>query len=71
MFWQGVVGLGFGGIRGGGGVGGVLFVCLAFVCLFVCLFVFETEFLCVALAVLKLSRDQAGLKVRDSPASAS
>jgi hypothetical protein len=49
------------------------------VCLFVCLFglvlvlVFETEFLCIALAVLELTHfvDQAGLKLRNLPASAS
>jgi hypothetical protein len=32
---------------------------------------FETGFLCVALAVLELSVDQAGLKLRNPPASAS
>ena len=49
------------------------------VCLFVCLFglvlvlVFETEFLCIALAVLELTHfvDQAGLELRNPPASAS
>ena len=39
--------------------------------LFICLF-FKTGFLCVALAVLELnSVDQAGLKLRNPPASAS
>ena len=37
-------------------------------CLFVC---FETGFLWIALAVLELSLDQAGLELRDLPASAS
>ena len=32
---------------------------------------FETVFLCVALAVLELSVDQAGLELRNSPVSAS
>jgi hypothetical protein len=32
---------------------------------------FETGFLCVALAVPELSEDQAGLKLRNLPASAS
>ncbi len=46
-----------------------------FCCLFVCLF-FETGFLCIALAVLELtlfwnSVDQAGLELRNPPASAS
>jgi hypothetical protein len=42
-----------------------------FVCLFVCLF-FKTGFLCAALAVLELTLfDQAGLELRDRPASAS
>ena len=41
------------------------------VCLFVCLF-FRTGFLCIALAVLELAFvDQAGLKLRNPPASAS
>jgi hypothetical protein len=31
----------------------------------------KTEFLCVALAVLELSADQAGLELRDPPVSAS
>ena len=48
-------------------------VCLfvLFVRLFVCFS--ETGFLCVALAVLELTHsvDQAGLKLRDLPASAS
>jgi hypothetical protein len=40
-------------------------------CLFVCLF-FETGFLCIALAVLELIFvDQAGLELRNLPASAS
>ena len=47
-----------------------------FFCLFVFVFVFvffETGFLCVALAVLELTLyvDQAGLKLRNPPASAS
>jgi hypothetical protein len=33
------------------------------------LFVFETGFLCVALAVLELTVDQADLELRDPPAS--
>jgi hypothetical protein len=38
---------------------------------FVCLFVFETRFLCVALAVLELTLvDQAGLELRNLPSSA-
>ena len=37
---------------------------------FIGLVVFETEFLCVALAVLELSVDQVGLKPRDIPGSA-
>jgi hypothetical protein len=42
-----------------------------FVCLFV-LFFFKTGFLCVALAVLELTFvDQAGLELRNPPASAS
>jgi hypothetical protein len=43
-----------------------------FVCLFVC-FVFKTGFLYVSLAVLELTLyvDQAGLVLRDLPASAS
>jgi hypothetical protein len=51
-----------------------LFILISQFCfvLFVCLFVFKTGFLCVALAVLGLnSVDQAGLKLRNSPASAS
>jgi hypothetical protein len=44
---------------------------LRFVCLFVFWF-FKTGFLCIALAVLKNhSVDQAGLELRNSPASAS
>jgi hypothetical protein len=39
------------------------------VCFFVCYS--KTGLLCVALAVLKLSVDQAGLQLRDLPASAS
>jgi hypothetical protein len=34
-------------------------------------FIFETGFLCVALAVLELTVDKAGLELRDSPTSAS
>jgi hypothetical protein len=37
---------------------------------FVFLF-FKTRFLCVALAILELSVDQAGLELKDPPASAS
>jgi hypothetical protein len=36
---------------------------MLFVCLFVCL---KTGFLCVALAVLELTLDQAGLELRPS-----
>jgi hypothetical protein len=44
-----------------------MFVCFLGFVLFVCLFeYFETGFLCIALAV-----DQAGLKLRNPPASAS
>jgi hypothetical protein len=32
---------------------------------------FETRFLCIALAVLELSVDQGGFELRNSPASAS
>jgi hypothetical protein len=38
-------------------------------CLFVCFF--ETGFLCVVLAVLELTLVRDGLKLRNSPASAS
>jgi hypothetical protein len=51
------------------GTGPFVFVCVGFFC-----FGFwfsETRFLCVALAVLELTLDQAGLKLRNSPASAS
>jgi hypothetical protein len=46
---------------------GFLFVCwlVGFVLLF------ETGFLCIALAVLELTLDQAGLELRNPPASAS
>jgi hypothetical protein len=52
---------------------------LMLVCLF-CLFVlfcfvlfcfFKTGFLCIALAILELTVDQAGLELRNLPASAS
>ena len=46
-----------------------LFFVFVFV-LFVYLFVFKTGFLCVALAVLEPSVDQAGLKLRNPPDSA-
>ena len=39
--------------------------------LFIYLFIFETGFLCIDLAVLELTVDQAGLKLRNPPASAS
>jgi hypothetical protein len=42
-----------------------------FFCLFVCLFLFLRKFLYVALAILELSLDQVGLKLRDSPAFSS
>ena len=35
------------------------------------LFIFKTGFLCTALAVLEFTVDQAGLKLKDQPASAS
>jgi hypothetical protein len=40
-------------------------------CKIICFGFSETGFLCVALAVLELSVDQAGLELRNSPASAS
>jgi|UPI00001C5BD3 hypothetical protein len=53
----------------------VLFVCLfVFVFVLFCFVLFETGFLCIALAVLETltdSVDQAGLKLRNLPASAS
>ena len=42
---------------------------ILFFCLFV--FFFKTRFLCIALSVLELTVDQAGLKLRNPPASAS
>jgi hypothetical protein len=48
-------------------------VCFALLC-FALLWFFETGFLCIALAVLELTLyfvDQAGLKLRNLPASAS
>jgi hypothetical protein len=46
--------------------------CLLFVCLFVCFVFFKTWFLYIALAVLELTvKDQAGLELRNPPASAS
>ena len=48
-----------------------LYITIKFVYLFVCLFVCETGFLCVVLAVLELTLDQAGLELTDPPASAS
>ena len=43
-----------------------------FICLFVCLFVFETGFLCIALGCPRTHFvDQAGLELRNMPASAS
>ena len=45
---------------------------LLFLLLFVCFWFFETGFLCIVLAVLELTLvDQAGLKLRNLPASAS
>jgi hypothetical protein len=48
----------------------VFWVLFCFVLVWFGLF-FETGFLCIALAVLALSKDQAGLKLRNPPASAS
>jgi hypothetical protein len=51
-----------------------LLLSFGFLVLFVCLFLivfFETGFLCIALAVLELTVDQAGLELRNLPASAS
>ena len=48
-----------------------VFLFFVFICLFFGFWFFETGFLCVALTVLELTLDQAGLKLRNSPASAS
>jgi hypothetical protein len=47
-------------------------VFLGFFCFWFCFCFFETGFLCIALAVLELTLvDQAGLELRNPPASAS
>jgi hypothetical protein len=52
---------------------GFLFFVLGFFFFFFFFLVFEVGFLCIALAVLELTHfvDQAGLKLRNPPASAS